>query len=50
MRIAKIDMKTIDKTVMVTNSIEGYKPASKSVRTRVKSTMERYNVKVSSKR
>ena len=50
MIIAKVNKEQISKTVRVSNSIEGYKTPSSSVIQKVKTTMGKYNVKVSSKK
>jgi hypothetical protein len=50
MTIAKVTRDKIVKTVRTSNSIEGYKSASLTVKTKSKLMMEKYNVKVSAKR
>ena len=47
MRIAKIDAKTIQKTVKISQSIEGYKSANKKIVEEVKRIKEKYAIKVS---
>jgi|CryGeyStandDraft_13_1057135.scaffolds.fasta_scaffold1175608_1 hypothetical protein len=50
MTIYKISKEQIQKTVRISNSIEGYKTTPNTVKNQVKTIMEKYNVKVSSKR
>lgn len=50
MTIRKVSKEQIQKTVKISNSIEGYKTTPTTVKTQVKAIMEKYNVKVSSKR
>ncbi|QEE32546.1 hypothetical protein [Malaciobacter canalis] len=50
MTIAKVSKSQISKTVRDSSLIEGYKKPSKEVQVKAKVLMEKYNVKVSSKR
>ncbi|WP_428739921.1 hypothetical protein [Sulfurimonas sp.] len=47
MKTSSITKKDIVKIVSNSQKIEGYKPASKSLSTKVKRIMAKYNVKVS---
>ena len=47
MKTSSITKKDIIKVVSNSQKIEGYKPASKSLSTKVKSIMAKYNVQVS---
>ncbi len=47
MQKIKIDAKTIQKTVKISQSIEGYKSANKKIIEEVKKIREKYAIKVS---
>jgi len=48
MKISKISKKEIFKTVLNSQLIEGYKPASKDVSKKVKEIMKKNNIQISS--
>ncbi len=50
MTICKVSKEQIKKTVRISNSIEGYKTAPIATKNQVRMIMEKYDVKVSSKR